>query len=417
MRDRVFGGRTFWLLLMLASLLVPSAWAGVGSMLTSSQNPAVQGTSITFTASFTGLPAGENGIVYLADGGADILNSVVPLTEAGGVITFAFTTSTLAVGTHPLQARLDSSGSGVITTNTVSQVITAGGGGGGPVPPTFSFTLLPASAAGSAAAGSTAAYNLAIQNTGLAADTYDVTLGGPLTGTFTPASLTVPPGTGANFVATLNVPAGATPGASFVSTVSARSQANGAVAISTLTTTVPGGPGPTPSPGTPILQEVRVDLHPGWNPLGLRTGNLVGLNVPPGVLGFAHLVNGGYQIESPAQAVLTALGVPARAVWVFTQQPGQLVYVGSVVTSAVVPLNQGWNMVSFPNTSNTAGSVLRARQNGAVGPLNAVVLTTFTEINQADNSLRAIDVSQPGAELVPGRTYWVFANAPCEIVY
>ena len=63
----------------------------------------------------------QSGTVAFLDGTTQIGTS--PFVQSGNFSTATFTTSTLAVGTHPLSARYTLPNGGPITTNTVNQVV------------------------------------------------------------------------------------------------------------------------------------------------------------------------------------------------------------------------------------------------------------------------------------------------------
>jgi len=301
---------------------------------------------------------------------------------------------------------MDSSG-------TVSQVITSGSG---PEPgPSFEFSLLPRTAAGMAAPGTTALYTLALQNTGTGEESYTLALTGDLTGTVSPSSLTLTRGESAMLTAALAVPSGAVPGSILNNLVTCRSVSRVAAANCSIATTVAGaGPAPSPDPDTP--QEVSVELKAGWNPFGLKTRDLLGVVVPPQAIGYANYVT-EYELGTLSQATLVAVGVPPRAVWVFCTAPCTLTYSGRPTSSAVVPVQAGWNMVSFPSSAPLVASSVRARKDGASAPIGSVILTTVYEIQPTDLSNKPVVLTQPEALLQPGRVYWVFANSPCELLY
>ena len=104
----------------------------------SSANPALVTTPVTFTANFIAtLGTGFSGSIDFVDGTTTL--STQPLS-ATGIATF--TTSTLAVGTHPITARYNGSASFTAANSPVlSQVITAPGTTPPPTPTPTAFTL------------------------------------------------------------------------------------------------------------------------------------------------------------------------------------------------------------------------------------------------------------------------------------
>jgi hypothetical protein len=89
--------------------------------LTSSLNPATVGQAVTFTAVVAGNYAIPNGSVVFTDNGA--LLATVPLDATG---TATYTTSTLAIGTHPIAAvYLGAPNFQAAAAATLSQVIAA----------------------------------------------------------------------------------------------------------------------------------------------------------------------------------------------------------------------------------------------------------------------------------------------------
>jgi subtilisin-like proprotein convertase family protein len=88
--------------------------------LTSSLNPSVTGQSVTFTATVTsgGSPV-LVGTVTFTEGATTLASGVVP----DGSGQAAFTTSGLAIGTHPITATYSGTASLATSTDTVSQVV------------------------------------------------------------------------------------------------------------------------------------------------------------------------------------------------------------------------------------------------------------------------------------------------------
>ena len=99
------------------TIFVPSS-----TVLTSSLNPAVHGTSVTFTATVT---TGATGTVQFDDNGVDI-GSAVSLS-GGNPNTATYTTFSLAVGTHSITASYSGNSNyySSSVSNTLSQSITA----------------------------------------------------------------------------------------------------------------------------------------------------------------------------------------------------------------------------------------------------------------------------------------------------
>ena len=101
-----------------ASVTVSMAPTTLG--LLSSMNPSTFGQSVTFTATvFPGTGSGETGIVTFFDNGGSIGSGSVSNGQA------TLTTSTLAIGTHPITATYagDTNFVGSSTTTTISQVV------------------------------------------------------------------------------------------------------------------------------------------------------------------------------------------------------------------------------------------------------------------------------------------------------
>jgi hypothetical protein len=102
------------------------AWAPgyqTTTVLTSSSNPALVGTSIIFTATVTATTGIPTGVVSFFDGSTLLGTGTL---NGAGVATF--TTSTLAVGSHSITAFYNGDvKDGTNTSNTVTQVIMPGG--------------------------------------------------------------------------------------------------------------------------------------------------------------------------------------------------------------------------------------------------------------------------------------------------
>ena len=97
--------------------------------LASTPNPATLGTSISFTATVSGV--GPTGTVNFKDGAGSIANcGSVALTGSGNTRTAQCATSALASGTHSITAAYaGDSGNTGSTSTAVSQVVNSGGGG------------------------------------------------------------------------------------------------------------------------------------------------------------------------------------------------------------------------------------------------------------------------------------------------
>src|SRR6185436_16232130 len=126
----------------------PGGPAPTSTTLASSLNPAQAGASVTLTATVNGTnPTGNVG--FTDNGNAMAGCTAIALTGTGNSRTAACTTSSLAVGTHPITASYaGDAGNAASTSTALSQVITAAGGG-----PSSNVAL--ASAGGVASASST----------------------------------------------------------------------------------------------------------------------------------------------------------------------------------------------------------------------------------------------------------------------
>ena len=122
----------------------------VTATLTSSSNPAVVGTAVTFTSVFAGNYATPSGVVTFLDGLTTLATATLDATG-----TAAFTTSSLAVGVHSIRAVYAGSSDFVPGSSPVlAQLITAAGSS---TPPGNGFTLTVAPTPVSVGAGATAA--------------------------------------------------------------------------------------------------------------------------------------------------------------------------------------------------------------------------------------------------------------------
>jgi hypothetical protein len=101
--------------------------ASTTTAITTSGSPVVTGTNVTFTATVTTPSGAPSGIVVFKDGTTVLGQQTV---NASGVATFS--TTTLAVGSHPISATFQPSTTFSSSTATLTQVITA---------PTGSFTI------------------------------------------------------------------------------------------------------------------------------------------------------------------------------------------------------------------------------------------------------------------------------------
>jgi hypothetical protein len=97
--------------------------ASTTTTLVSSANPAVAGTSVTFTATVSG--SSPTGTVNFTDGGSTLSGcGAVPLAGGGNSRAAACTTSSLAVGTHAIAAAYSGDGNNAASSSTpLSQVI------------------------------------------------------------------------------------------------------------------------------------------------------------------------------------------------------------------------------------------------------------------------------------------------------
>ena len=137
-------------------------------------------------------------------------------------------------------------------------------------------------------------------------------------------------------------------------------------------------------------------LNAGWNGVGFECGTLTELATNPLVSGVARLVNGVYQTSGfTASAVMPT----TQGYWVFAQGPTTVSYTGAVVSDGAIPLQSGWNLVSFP--CEGPARVLA----------NADVLAQFQEVH-ADNTYKTVE-----GTVTPGRAYWGFARAGTTLRY
>lgn len=94
--------------------------AGTANTLVSSLNPSVFGQAVTFTAAVGSTPAGTSGTVTFTDAGAPIGSAAL----VGGVASF--TTSALAIGSHPIAAIYGGDDNFSLSTSaTLTQVVKA----------------------------------------------------------------------------------------------------------------------------------------------------------------------------------------------------------------------------------------------------------------------------------------------------
>jgi uncharacterized membrane protein len=110
--------------------------------------------------------------------------------------------------------------------------------------PSFNVSIAP-DAAITGTAGTTVTYTLHLTNTGNAADTFDLAVGGNTwTTTLSDSTVSLGVGVSATLIVTVDIPAGAADGQMDTATVTATSQGDGAVSGSAtlVTTAVAAGP-------------------------------------------------------------------------------------------------------------------------------------------------------------------------------
>ncbi len=156
-----------------------------------------------------------------------------------------------------------------------------------------------------------------------------------------------------------------------------------------------------------VVNNVTVDLQPGWNGVGLQSQRVNALSTNPAISGFAFYENGSYQTRPFTAEALNAGAGGRRGLFVRTETPTSFTYSGTDEAQGnFVDLVSGWNLVSFTTSTDLPGSSLS-------GPLGTLVLPTFYQIN-ADNSLAEVN-AQTGGLLRAGRAYWVFANGAARL--
>src|SRR5439155_454519 len=95
------------------------------TVVTASVNPTVWGQSVTFTATVSGSSAGNpTGAVVFSDGGTSIGQR--NLSTTGTTTTASFSTSSLAVGSHPITASYGGDGNFLSSTGAVTQTVGKG---------------------------------------------------------------------------------------------------------------------------------------------------------------------------------------------------------------------------------------------------------------------------------------------------
>ena len=180
----------------------------------------------------------------------------------------------------------------------------------------------------------------------------------------------------------------------------------------------PPTPGPTPS-GTP--QTYTMDLVPGWNPIAFQCTRVLSINKPPEVRGICFFDGTNYPTRplDPDSTNNEDEG-PRRGLYAFATGVCTLTYTGVDDNRGdFVKLRRGWNMVSFATATRIDSRNLTALVLTPEGPqpvpVASVVLPQFFRLERSGGHLQ-IDIIT-GAELEPGRCYWVFADRECALVW
>lgn len=162
-----------------------------------------------------------------------------------------------------------------------------------------------------------------------------------------------------------------------------------------------------------VVNNVQVNLNPGWNGVGFQCQQVTALNPGAGITTLAAYSNNAYTTSGFDTAGINAGTEKARRgffVFVAGSNPTSFTYSGNDDgLGNFVNLQAGYNLVSFCVSSDLPGSQITASVNGQTVPLNQAIVPTIFEI-QPDNSYVSVDISGSGV-VKPGRAYWVFATA------
>lgn len=183
-------------------------------------------------------------------------------------------------------------------------------------------------------------------------------------------------------------------------------------------TTPPPPPGPTPA-GSP--QSYSMDLVPGWNPIAFECTRVLSIEKPPEVRGICFFDGSTYPTRplDPDSTNNEDEG-PRRGLYAFATGACTLRYTGVDDNRGdFVKLRRGWNMVSFATATRIDSRNLNALVLTPEGPqpvpVASVVLPQFFRLERNGGQLQ-IDIVT-GAELEPGRCYWVYAERECALVW
>lgn len=159
------------------------------------------------------------------------------------------------------------------------------------------------------------------------------------------------------------------------------------------------------------VNSLPVVLNAGWNPVGFQAQRLTALAGTGLVAGQASWNGTAYVTGNLDTSLSGRLGY-----WLFAREATTFTYSGADDGSGAyvdLPLT-GYNLVSFCTNLEIPTSSLVATRNGAVVPLNSVVLTQFFEL-QTNNTYATVEV--PGGVIKPGRPYWIFAREPVRLTW
>lgn len=178
----------------------------------------------------------------------------------------------------------------------------------------------------------------------------------------------------------------------------------------------PGPPAPAASP-----QVYTLDLHPGWNPVAFQCSRVLSVQKPPEVRGYVFYDGSGYPSRPLNEENTNEEDEGARrGLYLFATGPCTLTYTGIDDNRGdFVKLRRGWNMVSFVTAtridSRRFTALVLTPEGPHVVPVNSVILPQFFRLER-DGGQLMIDVIS-GAELEPGRPYWIFAERECALVW
>ena len=347
---------------------LPATGATTTTTLTSSQNPAFSGVSVTFTATVTTtgstLPTGT---VTFNDGTTALGTGTLSTVSGSQVATFA--TSTLALGTHSITAVYggDSNNAGS-TSSVLSQVIAA--------PPTFTMTT-----------PTTPHTLLSGQST--------------MSSTFT----VTPTGGAATFAANVTFVCNGLPDATV--TCSAPQINAGATGTQTVTLTI-GTAGP--NSGTVSPQQRRAENHAPWLPLTLPLAGIVMVGLAGRKIS-KHSAMAGLCVSLALLGLLVACGGSNPPVAISVSPAGATVFASD--TADGWPPQTATFTATVTHTSNTAVNWSVSPANGGsitsggvyTAPTAAVGLpgsATITATSQADTTKTATATVTITPTTVPG---------------